>query len=120
MPTPPPEFDPLAWCDSLQRVLDARPSCLWLTHGGCAARGAEHAAGFLQRAMERVRQQAEWLRMLVSNHADDAQAVAAYRELELPLARAAGVSAARIDIFLDEAFFRMNLAGARRAFAQPR
>jgi hypothetical protein len=42
--------------------------------------------------------------------------VVAYRAIEAPLARQAGVDAARMDAFLDDAFFRMNLGGARRAF----
>jgi hypothetical protein len=52
----------------------------------------------------------------VARHADDAKAVVAYRAIEVPPARQAGVDAARMDAFLDDAFFRMNLGGARRAF----
>jgi hypothetical protein len=37
-------------------------------------------------------------------------------EREDTVGRQAGVDAARMDAFLDDAFFRMNLGGARRAF----
>jgi len=45
VPTPPPEFDPPARQASLLRVIDARPTHLWLTHGGLVATGAESSYG---------------------------------------------------------------------------
>ena len=116
IPTPPPEFEPDAWCTSLQRVIDAEPTHLWLTHGGGVASDRAASRRFLERALGRLQQETAWLRDLVARHADDARPVVAYRAIEVPLARQAGVDAARMDAFLDDAFFRMNLGGARRAF----
>ena len=116
VPTPPPEFDPDAWRTSLQRVLDAEPTHLWLTHGGCVARDREASRRFLERALARLHEETDWLRKIVERHAEDAQALPAYRALEIPPAREAGVDDARMEAFLDDAFFRMNLGGARRAF----
>lgn len=116
VPTPPPEFDPAAWQASLQRVIDASPTHLWLTHGGLVAGDAAAARAFLERATDRLLQETEWLRALVARHGHDEGAVDAYRDIELPWAERDGVDAQRLAEFLDDAFFRMNLGGARRAF----
>jgi glyoxylase-like metal-dependent hydrolase (beta-lactamase superfamily II) len=116
VPTPPPEFDPVAWVGSLERVIAERPTHLWLTHGGLCASTEAEAAAFLERASARVRQESEWLRALVERHADDAGAIAAYGAIAWPHAARDGVDAERRANFLDDAFFRMNLGGARRAF----
>lgn len=116
VPTPPPEFEPDAWRLSLRRVIESEPTHLWLTHGGLVATDRAASRRFLERALERLQQETAWLRELVSRHVEDAEAVRSYRERECPLARAAGVDAARMDAFLDDAFFRMNLGGARRTF----
>ena len=117
IPTPPPEFDPAGWVASLQRVMETRPTHLWLTHGGCTASGAAAADRFLGRALARVVETSDWLRTVVTRHVDAAHALEAYRALEIPAARAAGVDAVRCAQFLDDGFLRMNLGGARRAFA---
>jgi glyoxylase-like metal-dependent hydrolase (beta-lactamase superfamily II) len=117
VPTPPPEFEPATWEASLQRVIDARPTHLWLTHGGLVATDADAACAFLQRALGRLRQETEWLRAIVARQAPGEGDVQAYRDIELPWAERDGVDAQRRADFLDDAFFRMNLGGARRAFA---
>ncbi|MBU6210480.1 MAG: MBL fold metallo-hydrolase [Planctomycetes bacterium] len=117
VPTPPPEFEPDAWIASLQRVIEADPTHLWLTHGAGVARDRAASRRFLERALLRLRQERAWLEQVVSAHADDAQALDTYRAIESAHVRAAGMEAARLDVLLDDAFFRMNLAGARRAFA---
>lgn len=116
VPAPPPEFDAEAWETSLRRVIDAAPTHLWLTHGGHVACDAASSRAFLQRALARLRQETEWLRTLVARHGHDEAAVAEYRAIELPVAEREGVDARRRAEFLDDAFFRMNLGGARRAF----
>lgn len=116
VPTPPPEFDPSAWRESLRRVAAERPTHLWLTHGGCVAHDASSAHAFLSRASERLLQETDCLRELVTSGLDDARAIAAYGAIERPLARAGGVDDRRLADFIDDAFLRMNLGGARRAF----
>lgn len=116
VPTPPPEFDPAAWEASLLRVIAARPTHVWMTHGALAASDAHAARHLLEQALGRMRQECEWLRALVAQHGDGDGAVADYRALELPWAERAGVDAERREQFLDDAFLRMNLGGARRAF----
>ena len=114
VPTPPPEFDPDAWIASLRRVADEEPSHLWLTHGGCAAATRADARRLLEHAADRVRATSEWLRSAVHLPADDAVAEGLVRERGL--AQAGGVDGRRMDDFIDAAFVRMNLGGARRAF----
>jgi len=117
IPTPPPEFDAPAWQASLLRVIQARPTHLWLTHGGCTAQDAVASTIFLNRALHRLEQETEWLRALVAQFATDAEALATYRDLEIPFADRDGVSPTQREAFLDQAFFMMNMRGARRAFA---
>ena len=117
MPTPPPEFDPESWERSLERVVAERPTNLWLTHGGCVATDADAASRFLHRARERLRQVVEWLRSGVRMEAAEAERW--LLEVERQGARADGVRPRRMDEFIDAAFVRMNLGGARRAFADP-
>ena len=117
VPTPPPEFDPVAWRESLERVIAERPTHLWLTHGGLVGGDAASAGTFLRRAVDRLRQETGWLRDCVAPTLADSEALAAYGALERPLARASGVDATRMTEFIDDAFLRMNLGGARRAFA---
>jgi hypothetical protein len=97
-------------------VIAAEPTHLWLTHGGLAAEGAAASRAFLERAAARLHQETAWIRALVTRHGDADAAVADYRSIEHPCARADGVDDARMAEFLDDAFFRMNLGGARRAF----
>ena len=117
VPTPPPEFDPVAWQASLRRVIAERPTHLWLTHGGCVGGDEAGAGAFLRHAADRLAQETEWLRGLIESGANDAECIRAYGERERPLAVAAGVDARRLADFVDDAFLRMNLGGARRAFA---
>lgn len=116
IPTPPPEFDPESWERSLDRVVGERPTDLWLTHGGCVATDADAAFLFLHRARERLHQVVEWLRSGVRMEAVEAER--RLLELERQRARADGVGPGRMDEFIDAAFVRMNLGGARRAFAE--
>jgi len=114
IPTPPPEFDPTAWEIGLARVREREPSHLWLTHGGLVAADRVAARAFLDRAIRRLQETTGWLRAAVLR--PDAEAVAEGLRFERSIAAAAGVSALRMDQFIDEAFVRMNLGGARRAF----
>lgn len=117
VPTPPPEFDPVAWQASLRRVIAERPTHLWLTHGGCVGGDAASADAFLRRAADRLAQETDWLRGFIESAATDADCLRAYGERERPIAVAAGVDVQRLADFVDDAFLRMNLGGARRAFA---
>lgn len=117
IPTPPPEFDPLAWAASLDRVAATAPDRLWLTHGGCVARNREEAAGFIRRAAAALTEECESLRGLMT--LPDAEAIPAALGRHRVRAAQDGVSPRRMEEFVDEGFVRMNLAGARRAFAAP-
>ncbi len=116
IPMPPPEFDPHAWIHSLRRVIAESPTYVWLTHGACVATNQVSSRAFLQRAMDRVEQETTWLRELTASQHDEAHTLAAYQSLVLSVAASAGVRPQQQKAFLDEAFFRMNLSGARRAF----
>lgn len=115
VPTPPPEFDPEAWIASLVRVRACGPTHLWLTHGGCVGGSLPLAADFLDHAIRRVEETAAWLRQ--AHSMADVDAVGAGLARERELASAAGVGPRRMEQFIDEAFIRMNLGGARRTFA---
>lgn len=115
IPTPPPEFDPQAWAHGLERVREREPSHVWLTHGGLVAADRVAARAFLDRAARRLQETSDWLR--TATHRPDAEVVAEALRHERSIAAAAGVSSLRMEQFIDEAFVRMNLGGARRAFA---
>lgn len=115
MPTPPPEFEPAAWIESLRRVQDVRPSHLWLTHGGMVASDPEASRSFLERARAAIDREAVLLRGLVGMKADEAER--ALLDRTRAEAMEAGVPVRRMGQFIDDGFVRMNLAGARRAFA---
>ncbi|MFM1830538.1 MAG: hypothetical protein RLZZ558_878 [Planctomycetota bacterium] len=117
VPTPPPEYEPDAWLASLDRVLAARPTDLWLTHGGHVANSAPDSERFLRRARDRVAQEGERLRQVVAM--PESEALPAYGAWVREQARTGGVPTGQIACFLDEGFLRMNLGGARRAFATP-
>jgi glyoxylase-like metal-dependent hydrolase (beta-lactamase superfamily II) len=117
VPTPPPEYEPDAWIASLDRVLATRPTDLWLTHGGHVAASAVDSERFLRRARDRVMQDGERLRQAAAM--PDSAALLAYGDWLRHQARVGGVPARQIARFLDDGFLRMNLGGARRAFAEP-
>lgn len=114
MPTPPPEFDPTAWVESLRRVRDSRPSHLWLTHGGMVASNPEASRSFLERARVAIDREAALLQGLVGMKAHEAER--ALLDRTRAEAMEAGVPVGRVVQFIDEGFVRMNLAGARRTF----
>lgn len=114
VPTPPPEFDPQAWRTSLGRVFAEGPSHLWLTHGGCVASNPRDAEAFLHRALARLIETTEWLEEAAKRQDDEVVAEGLLRERRI--AAEQGVNPRRMDEFIDEAFIRMNLGGARRAF----
>jgi glyoxylase-like metal-dependent hydrolase (beta-lactamase superfamily II) len=114
VPTPPPEFDPQAWRASLGRVFAEGPSHLWLTHGGCVADTPRDVEAFLHRAITRLAETTDWLRRAVQR--PEQEAVLEGLAFERSLAAEHGVNGRRMDEFIDEAFVRMNLGGARRAF----
>ena len=114
VPTPPPEFDPQAWRTSLGRVFAEGPSHLWLTHGGCVANSPRDTEAFLHRALARLVETTEWLQDAVKRQ--DGEVVPEGLARERMLAAQEGVSDRRMREFIDEAFVRMNLGGARRAF----
>ncbi len=114
MPTPPPEFDPVAWVASLRKVREAQPTHLWLTHGGLVAADRSASRQFLERAEQEIRREAEALRGAIPLDAEEAER--AVLDRLRPRAERAGVSPRRMAQFVDQGFARMNLAGARRAF----
>ena len=126
IPTPPPEFDPRAWMQSLQRLRDAAPTHLWLTHGGLQSKNASAALDFIDRVQARLEEECALLQKLsVEIIASGARESDAYQHALLnamheykkwlhPKASAAGVSAQNIAQFLGDYFVRMNLQGALR------
>ncbi|MFM7808720.1 MAG: hypothetical protein ACKPEA_12480, partial [Planctomycetota bacterium] len=68
---------------------------------------------FLHQAARRLQTTTDWLRSAA--HRPDAEVVAEGLCHERSIAAAAGVSSLRMEQFIDEAFVRMNLGGARRA-----
>jgi len=126
IPTPPPEFDPLAWKHSLQRLHDAAPTHLWLTHGGLQSSNAPDALRFIDRVQERLQEECVLLQKfsaaIIASGARESSAyehalknaIQEYKNWLHPKAAAAGVSAQHVDQFLGDYFSRMNLQGALR------
>lgn len=127
IPTPPPEFDPIAWKQSLQRLRDASPTHLWLTHGGLQSTNTAAALHFIDRVQARLEEESNLLkRQATAISASGARDSSAYQKALLaatdeyknwlhPKAAAAGVSARNLAQFLGDSFLLMNLQGAIRA-----
>lgn len=126
IPTPPPEFDPLAWKHSLQRLRDAAPTHLWLTHGGLQSSNAPDALRFIDRVQARLQEECVLLQKfsaaIIASGARESSsyehalknAIQDYKNWLHPKAAAAGVSPQHVDQFLGDYFSRMNLQGALR------
>jgi len=126
IPTPPPEFDPLAWKHSLQRLRDAAPTHLWLTHGGLQSSNAPDALRFIDRVQSRLQEECTLLQKfsaaIIASGARESSAyehalknaIQEYKNWLHPKATTAGVSAQHVDQFLGDYFLRMNLQGALR------
>ncbi|MCE9618295.1 MAG: MBL fold metallo-hydrolase [Planctomycetes bacterium] len=126
IPTPPPEFDPAAWKRSLQKLRDAEPTHLWLTHGGLRSESAATARQYIDRVEARLDEERAELRHLAqavvasgpreseAHRIALSKAVDDYRAWLHPKAEAAGVTAPHFKAFLGDYFLRMNLQGAVR------
>jgi len=126
IPTPPPEFDPFAWKHSLQRLRDAAPTHLWLTHGGLQSSNAPDALRFIDRVQARLQEECALLQKfsaaIFASGARESSAyehalknaIQEYKNWLHPKATTAGVSAQHVDQFLGDYFLRMNLQGALR------
>ena len=126
IPTPPPEFDPLAWKHSLQRLRDAAPTHLWLTHGGLQSSNAPDALRFIDRVQARLQEECALLQKfsaaIIASGARESSAyehalknaIQEYKNWLHPKAITAGVSPQHVDQFLGDYFLRMNLQGALR------
>ena len=126
IPTPPPEFDPLAWKHSLQRLRDAAPTHLWLTHGGLQSSNAPDALRIIDRVQARLQEECALLQKfsaaIIASGARESSAyehalknaIQEYKIWLHPKAAAAGVSTQHVDQFLGDYFLRMNLQGALR------
>jgi glyoxylase-like metal-dependent hydrolase (beta-lactamase superfamily II) len=126
IPTPPPEFDPHAWIQSLQRLREAAPTHLWLTHGGLQSSNAAAARQFIDRVQARLEEesalQQKLAAVIIASGARESDAyqhallnaMHEYKKWLHPKAVAAGVSARNIAQFLGDYFMRMNLQGVLR------
>ena len=120
VPTPPPEFDLVAWRRSLDTLADLvrrTPATLWLTHGGRMPDVAAHLGAVRKRLEAEVALMTDLLSSLdgvAPGGPEEAAAIDRYGAWLWPQAAAAGVSEAGRHAFLGPAFCRMNLAGARR------
>lgn len=117
VPTPPPEFDPPAWRDSLARLraLSPEPARVWCTHGGCQRDGA----AYLARAEQRVN--AECIALAAALDAGAAESPEADCAYGASLSAIPGIEQVSPEArahFLGRAFRRMNLLGAERARAK--
>jgi len=125
-PTPPPEFDPHAWMQSLQRLREVQPTHLWLTHGGLQSSNAAAARQFIDRVQARLEEesalQQKLAAVIIASGARESDAyqhallnaMDEYKKWLHPKATAAGVSARNIAQFLGDYFLRMNLQGVLR------
>ena len=126
IPTPPPELDPHAWIQSLQRLREAAPTHLWLTHGGLQSSNAAAARQFIDRVQARLEEesalQQKLAAVIITSGARESDAyeqallnaMDEYKNWLHPKAAAAGVSARCIEQFLSDYFVRMNLQGSLR------
>lgn len=125
VPTPPPEYDREAWLRSLERLRAAHPDRLVLTHGGIVPDPSRH----LDEVEARLLKEDAWLRSELKRACGpgliprdpaviakiDAAVLERYRPWLHGLADAAGVARTPRDVFIGDAWMRMNIMGVRRA-----
>ncbi len=112
VPTPPPEFDPPAWRDSLARLRALPPRRVWCTHGGVQSDGAN----YLRRAELRVNGECQALAAALGlGDTASADADARYASHLNHIEHVEQVTPDQRAHFLGRAFRQMNLQGAARA-----
>jgi glyoxylase-like metal-dependent hydrolase (beta-lactamase superfamily II) len=114
VPTPPPEFDPVAWDRSLERLAELSPTELWLTHGGEVSDPTAHLAELRRRLAAETELMLGLLERGDVDGGDLAGLAADYAAWLADLASGLRVPPEATDAFLGPTFCRMNLAGAAR------
>ncbi len=117
VPTPPPEFDPPAWRESLSRLRALPPRRVWCTHGGAQPDSAD----FLRRAEHRVHEECVALADALATaiaRGDPSIADSRYQAYLDQIEHIGQVTPEQHAHFLGHAFRQMNLQGAERAAAK--
>lgn len=114
IPTPPPEYDLEAWFRSIERMRGARPAALVLTHGGRVDDPDAHLRAMRARLVD----EDAWLRAMLAGTGDDEEVLRRYRPWLHAQSDSAGVPERSRDVFIGEAWMRMNIMGVRRAMAK--
>lgn len=114
IPTPPPEFDLIAWLRSIDRLDDARFKTLYPTHFG----PVHTAAGHFVTLRRMLRSHVEFIRTMRRTTSDESELVRKYAIWTRRQAVNAGVSEAQIPHFVSDNLLRMNVTGIVRYLSQ--
>jgi glyoxylase-like metal-dependent hydrolase (beta-lactamase superfamily II) len=114
IPMPPPEFDLEAWLKSVERLRNGPWSTLLLTHGG----EVTDIDGHLDRFVESMLKQVEFISQGVHNGTTEPELLHAYRNVLSGEASAQGLSQDMFQAFVTDNLLGMNLAGIRRWLAK--
>lgn len=110
VPTPPPEFDPVAWEASLDRLQRESFDRLYLTHFGPVERANEH----LDRVREVLREHHAFVRERLHKDAERETILQDYRAWCQQRSHKAGVSDSVARRFLTPSLLAMNVDGMLR------
>lgn len=111
IPTPPTDYDPEAWLRSIDSMRRIAPDQLVLTHGGAVHDPSAHLDSVRSRLIDEDR----WQRAALATGESDDAILPRYRTWLHAQAIAAGTHAHAREVFIGNAWMRMNLAGVRRA-----
>ncbi|MDG2423356.1 MAG: MBL fold metallo-hydrolase [Phycisphaerales bacterium] len=116
LPMPPPELDPEAWQNSIDRLDGGHWTRLCLTHGGTVE------AGDLPHHLENLRialqDHLSCIQRLLADEPDEASRMRLYREWLLESAQESGIEEALFDQYVSKGLLSMNLSGVARFKAQ--
>ena len=112
LPLVPPELDPAAWLDSIERTRNLQADAIWLTHFGLLG----EQGPFLDQVATRLQDECAFIKNLLEEDPDATreQQRARYRAWQLEQAAPYGVTAAMLERMCDDFHYDANLNGVTR------
>lgn len=110
LPTPPPEFDPQLWMQSVERLERGRYKALYLTHFGAVHTPLAH----LTAVKQAIRNHTEFVRAKRNLWQSESAIIESYTRWVRMQAQRAGASDGELASFVSDNLMRMNVMGMAR------
>jgi len=110
LPTPPPEFDPDTWLESIERLEQCRFKALYLTHFGAVRTPLAH----LTAVKQAVRAHTDFVRAKLKLGQSESEITESYAKWVRMQAERAGVTGDQLGRFVSDNLLRMNVMGIVR------